>query len=178
MVCGYRLCCHTGTREPFAGSRDNVRVVPVARATGGLNPSATTPESSGPTRTEAGPNSSCASGTGTTRTLSRPPRESCRPGPGPRGTAWAASGRSRTSRTGTLPMPGDRGIMVQGHVWWANLDEPLGWRPVLILTRGGVRAVNLIPRPTASLFRRPGRPYHGSGSRRFPGGRGSQCLRS
>ena len=24
---------------------------------------------------------------------------------------------------------------VQGEVWWANLPEPLGWRPVLILTR-------------------------------------------
>jgi mRNA interferase MazF len=23
----------------------------------------------------------------------------------------------------------------QGQVWWANLPEPLGWRPVLILTR-------------------------------------------
>lgn len=23
----------------------------------------------------------------------------------------------------------------QGEVWWANLPEPLGWRPVLILTR-------------------------------------------
>jgi len=23
----------------------------------------------------------------------------------------------------------------QGQVWWANLSEPLGWRPVLILTR-------------------------------------------
>jgi mRNA interferase MazF len=23
----------------------------------------------------------------------------------------------------------------QGQIWWANLPEPLGWRPVLILTR-------------------------------------------
>jgi mRNA interferase MazF len=23
----------------------------------------------------------------------------------------------------------------QGQIWWANLSEPLGWRPVLILTR-------------------------------------------
>jgi mRNA interferase MazF len=23
----------------------------------------------------------------------------------------------------------------QGEVWWANLAEPLGWRPVLVLTR-------------------------------------------
>jgi mRNA interferase MazF len=23
----------------------------------------------------------------------------------------------------------------QGQVWWANLPDPLGWRPVLILTR-------------------------------------------
>ena len=23
----------------------------------------------------------------------------------------------------------------QGEVWWANLPEPLGWRPVLVLTR-------------------------------------------
>lgn len=23
----------------------------------------------------------------------------------------------------------------QGAIWWANLPEPLGWRPVLILTR-------------------------------------------
>ena len=23
----------------------------------------------------------------------------------------------------------------QGDVWWANLPEPLGWRPVLVLTR-------------------------------------------
>lgn len=23
----------------------------------------------------------------------------------------------------------------QGQIWWANLPDPLGWRPVLILTR-------------------------------------------
>jgi mRNA interferase MazF len=23
----------------------------------------------------------------------------------------------------------------QGQIWWANLSEPLGWRPVLVLTR-------------------------------------------
>ena len=23
----------------------------------------------------------------------------------------------------------------QGEVWWANLPDPLGWRPVLVLTR-------------------------------------------
>ena len=23
----------------------------------------------------------------------------------------------------------------QGEVWWANMPEPLGWRPVLVLTR-------------------------------------------
>jgi mRNA interferase MazF len=23
----------------------------------------------------------------------------------------------------------------QGEVWWANLPEPLGWRPVSVLTR-------------------------------------------
>jgi mRNA interferase MazF len=23
----------------------------------------------------------------------------------------------------------------QGEIWWANLPDPLGWRPVLILTR-------------------------------------------
>jgi mRNA interferase MazF len=23
----------------------------------------------------------------------------------------------------------------QGEIWWANVPEPLGWRPVLILTR-------------------------------------------
>jgi mRNA interferase MazF len=26
----------------------------------------------------------------------------------------------------------------QGQIWWANLPEPLGWRPVLILTRSDV----------------------------------------
>jgi mRNA interferase MazF len=26
----------------------------------------------------------------------------------------------------------------QGEIWWANLPEPLGWRPVLILTRTDV----------------------------------------
>jgi hypothetical protein len=25
----------------------------------------------------------------------------------------------------------------QGQGWWANLPDPLGWRPVLILTRDG-----------------------------------------
>ena len=32
---------------------------------------------------------------------------------------------------GILPMV-DK---AQGQVWWANLPDPLGWRPVLILTR-------------------------------------------
>src|SRR3712207_990434 len=54
----------------------------------------------------------------------RPPSgRSARSSPGP--------GRSRIFRTGDRRMP----VKAQGQVWWANLPDPLGWRPVLILTR-------------------------------------------
>jgi mRNA interferase MazF len=37
----------------------------------------------------------------------------------------------------------------QGQIWWANLSEPLGWRPVLILTRSdaiaGLFSVTVAP---------------------------------
>lgn len=40
-------------------------------------------------------------------------------------------------------------VKAQGQVWWANLDEPLGWRPVLILTRSdaiaGLLSVTVAP---------------------------------
>ena len=26
-------------------------------------------------------------------------------------------------------------VKARGQIWWANLPDPLGWRPVLILTR-------------------------------------------
>src|SRR5690349_8186395 len=39
-------------------------------------------------------------------------------------------GLPRALRIGIRPMD-----LKQGQLWWANLPEPVGWRPVLLLTR-------------------------------------------
>lgn len=46
------------------------------------------------------------------------------------------SGRKRISAIGSRRMPPKQ----QGEIWWANLPSPLGWRPVLILTRSSALA--------------------------------------
>jgi hypothetical protein len=53
------------------------------------------------------------------------------PGSKSRKSTCLTCGRLKTSVTGCRLVI----AKAQGRVWWANLPEPLGWRPVLILTR-------------------------------------------